>query len=82
MASDTEMTIVLDVCHYKNCVVHATGERPYEVIFGHLRQEQKNFLGQESKPLGVMRIHNGQIMGQVEKDSLAQKTSDQGRTTK
>ena len=75
------MTIVLDVSHDENCGMHASGERPYKVIFGQLREEQKNLMGQESVPLGVTRIHNDQIIGQVVKDSLAQKTSDQGRTT-
>ena len=44
------MTMALDVFRYKNCVMHAIGERPYKVIFGHMREEQKNFLDQEPKP--------------------------------
>jgi hypothetical protein len=68
--------MVLDVSHYRNCVMHAIGERPYKVIFGQLREEQKNILDQESTPQGVMRVHDGQIMGQVVKDSLTQKITE------
>ena len=72
-----KLVMVLDVFHFKNCVTHAIGERPYKLIFGHLREEQRNFLDQESKPQGVMRIHDGQIMGNAVKDSLTQKTTEQ-----
>ena len=74
--------MMLDAFHYKESMMHAIGERPYKIIFGHLREELKSFLDQESKPLGVMRIQNGQIMGKEVKDSLTQKNTEQGRTTK
>ena len=63
-----KLQIVLDAFHYKTCVMHAIGERPYKVIFGHLREEQQ---AQETEfqRLGVMNILDGQIMGDSLPDS-------------
>jgi hypothetical protein len=72
--------MVLDAFHYKTCVMHAIGERPYKVIFGHMREEmRKNNLEQEQ--LGIMKILDGQIMGKILTDSKTTKTTPNGRTT-
>ena len=76
-----KLQMILDAFHYKTCVMHAIGERPYKVIFGHLREEQrKTDLEQES--LGIMKVLDGQIMGAVLPDSQTIKTTERGRTSK
>jgi hypothetical protein len=73
--------MILDAFHYKTCVMHAIGERPYKVIFGHLREEQQLNL-YEKEQLGITKIMHGQIMGEVLPDSHTLKTTELGRTSK
>jgi hypothetical protein len=76
-----KLQMILDAFHYKTCVMHAIGERPYKVIFGHLREEQRK-TNLEHEQLGIMKVLDGQIMGEVLPDSKTLKTTELGRTSK